>query len=147
MIFNIFPFEGVREARFGMGPGEVRKIFGAGYKSFKKSKEDAFPTDYYEQMGVFLYYDHSAKLEAVEFALPANPQFRGIPFLHKSYVELTDTFQAETLAFSVDDDGVTLPEVGVALWFPTLKSEQTLPPESVLVHKTGSIEGQELQRA
>ena len=86
MDFSISPLKGVGTIQFGMSPDEVRACVNQGFKSFKRAPQDSFPADYFQDIGTFCYYDSDGKLEAMEFASPAQPSIKGAKLLDLSLV-------------------------------------------------------------
>lgn len=80
MRFLISPFVGAGKIKFGMTPDQVR-LLGGVFDSFKRAEESVFPCDYFENLGVFAYYNASGVLEAIEFTEPAVPEFEEMDLL------------------------------------------------------------------
>ena len=75
MSFLIESFKGAGAIEFGMTPNQVRGCLGGGFKSFKRTPAAAIPCDYYDSLGIFVYYKLPGEVEAIEFASPACPEF------------------------------------------------------------------------
>lgn len=137
MNFSILPLEGVGEIKFGMSPDDVRKHIGNRFRSFKRSPLDSFPSDYFEHIGTFFYYDSNGRLEAIEFAPPAQPTIEGVNLLGLSFEA------AKKLLSNLDDqigeetDSVIAYQKGVSIWAPLAKDNPAAAVESVVAFRPG----------
>jgi hypothetical protein len=115
----------------------VRQFFGTDPKVFQRTPGDT-PADYWADQGVFAYYDRHDRLEAIEFAAPAQPKLDGN--------SLTDMSMEAALLFlksldpnvSVREDGTSLhsSQLGIGVWCPTADEGESMV-DSVLVAGDG----------
>jgi hypothetical protein len=93
--FEIVPPQGVRGIKFGSSIEKIRRQFGPGFQPFKRSLDNAVPSDYYPNLGLFAYYKKSGELEAVEFERPIHVMFDGMDLLKVSFNTVGLIFGAE----------------------------------------------------
>ncbi|WP_068953376.1 hypothetical protein [Pararhizobium polonicum] len=88
MMFEIHSHQGVGEIRFGMTRSEVHAALGVEFESFKRSSQDAHPSDHFIGLGCFVYYGDSGRVDAVEFLEPAEPTLNGVNLLSFGFTDL-----------------------------------------------------------
>lgn len=115
--WEIIPFEGLGNLRFGMKRLRVRDLLGDEYDSFRKGASSQL-TDAYNRLGLHLHYDAEDRLEFIE-AIPP----RCIPVYHG--VELMDDLatvfrRLAKLGYEprYDNEGYLFDELGFALYAP-----------------------------
>lgn len=133
MRLDIRPFLGVGAVRFGMFPSEVRRLFGKEFKSFNRSVDSTYPCDYFPSIGVFAYYKSSAELEAIECALPAQLFFDEINLLGIGFDAAKIFLQSKSTTLEMEVDGAIAHGLGISLYAPKAKENQSAPCESILV--------------
>jgi len=137
MEFQISPLKGVDGIDFGMAPSDVRRHFNSEPKSFKRTPEDSFPCDYFEAQGVFFYYDSDGRLEAVEFAFPAQPSVKDHKLLGLGLDEVTTALCGFDSEVKKEADGAIAYQLGVSIYAPLAKEDPRAPVESVLAFRQG----------
>lgn len=137
MIFLVKPREGVTGVKFGMLPDEVRRAIGEEWKSFKRTPTSEYPCDYFESLGVFVYYKASGETEAIEFATPAQVMHEGTDLLQLPFDQLTDLLQKQDGSLEVESDGITAYGLGVGAYAPSSADEPTAKVESIIVFEEG----------
>lgn len=137
MDFEIKPLKGAGTIGFGMSPPEVRSQIPAKSLPFKRSAAVEFPSDYFETEGVFAYYDEHGKLEAIEFAAPANPLLDGLALLRVPCDLVKSTLRAGDPSFEEDAAGAVSKVVGVGLYAPNADKDPTAPCEGIIVFRAG----------
>jgi hypothetical protein len=135
--FEIDPFEGMGDVKFGMTPQQVRRLLGNCFKSFKRTPQAAFPSDYYEAVGLFFNYDPTGVLEAIEFAAPANPTVRGIELIGRELIELMSELSRVDQHIETEVDGAIANGMGVSVWAPLAKDEVHARVDSALAFRKG----------
>jgi len=114
---------GAGKIKFGMTPDQVRLLLGEVFDSFKRTEEYVFPCDYFENLGVFAYYNASGVLEAIEFTEPAVPL---ITYLSDKDKDL-----------EVESDSLTSHVLGIGAYAPDADDNTSLPAESIIVFENG----------
>jgi hypothetical protein len=137
MDFRIAPFEGAGGIRFGMSQESARSQFSGHPRTFKRTLQDDVPCDYFEDEGVFLYYDRNSELEAIEFVLPARPYLGGFSPLGKNFEVAKRELATVTNQLREEVDGAVALDIGVSIYSPLAKENPTSPVESALVFKNG----------
>jgi len=137
MEFKIIPFIGAEDIRFGMSRRLARSFFSSNRQTFKKNLQDIVPCDYYEKEGVFLYYDQSQQLEAIEFMKPSRPHLAHCFLLEKPFIEAKQKLAQLTNELSEEADGAIAWDIGVSIYSPLAKEDPMAPVDSVLVFRKG----------
>lgn len=133
MVFQIKPFVGAGDIRFGMTPDEVRDLLGVGYESFKRTPAATLPLDYFLSLGVFVNYKDPGIVEAVEFIAPAAPIYKNRNLLTLTYVDLRKFLHENDSSLEIEPDGLTANKLGIGAWFPDAVDEPDKPAETVIV--------------
>lgn len=137
MSYEIQPFAGAGSLKFGMSCVNVREILEESFRSFKRSPLASYPCDYFENIGVFTYYDSFGNLEAIEFAAPAQPILNGVSLLNIGFDALIGLMQAKDTEFELEESGAIAPNLGLSFYAPHLKNSPSENCESILVFKAG----------
>jgi hypothetical protein len=143
MDFIINPLVGIHNGiKFGMNFMEIRKYMKGNFKSFIRGgniKElgDRFPCDFYQDIGVFFYYDLKGKLEAIEFAHEAKPVIDGQAIFDLPAREAVRFLAKLDPELLVESDGATSFRLSLGLWAPDLSDEESAPVESFLTGRPG----------
>jgi hypothetical protein len=120
-----------------MRPSQVRQVIGRPYKSFKRTPQSAHPCDFFQDEGIFVYYEADGKAEAVEFAQPAEPIFEGTNLLSIPFSELAALIQLRDRATEVETTELTSKAIGIGAYAPEAEESPEKPAESVIVFKKG----------
>src|SRR5579883_1921988 len=91
---EIEPYQGLAGIQFGMTPEEVRQVLGNTVRTFRKSPSDALETDYFDALGIQVFYKQPGVCDAIELAAPAKPTLKGKDLLGKPFSELCNWFQS-----------------------------------------------------
>ena len=137
MKFEVVPPQGVRGIKFGSSVEKIRKQFGPGFESFKRSRDDAIPCDYYPKLGLFAYYKEPGELEALEFARPAHVIFDGMDLLKVSFNTVRNHLRSRDTGLEDDEGGVTAYALGIGVWAPEKDEHPLKRCESVIVFPEG----------
>ena len=137
MTLEIKPYEGAGGILFGMTPEQVRSIIGNEVKTFKKASSTRSFTDAFIGKGIHVYYDEDNKCEAIEFAAPSNPTFKGYKLIEIPFIEVKETFIVMDDKLEVDETGFTSPKYGIGVYVPTLKDSMFEPIQGVIAFKAG----------
>ena len=130
---EIEPYRGLAGIQFGMTPDEVRHVLGETVRTFRKSPGDALETDYFDALGIQVFYKSPEICDAIELAAPAKPTFRGKDLLGKPFNELRDWFQSIDNDVAIDETGLTSHRFGIGLYAPFAATAPDEPVESVIV--------------
>ena len=136
MDFSIIPLKGVGNVEFGMSPDEVRRRVGSSFRSFKRSPQAAFPCDYFDQLGMFCYYDSEGELEAVEMSSPAGQRLT-VSIFSNDFGSAARSLAGFGEQIKRENDGVIAYEAGVSIYAPLAKDNPTASVESVLAFRAG----------
>jgi hypothetical protein len=139
---EIEPERGLAGIQFGMTPDEVRQVLGSTAQTFRKSPSDALETDYFDALGIQVFYKQPGICEAIELAAPAKPTFKGKDLLGKPFSELRDWFQLIDRDVAIDETGLTSHRFGVGLYAPFAATVPDEPIESVIVFEQGYYDSQ-----
>ena len=137
MRFLISPFVGAGKIKFGMTPDQVRLLLGEVFDSFKRTEENVFPCDYFENLGVFAYYNASGVLEAIEFTEPAVPEFEEMDLLKIHFKDLITYLSDKDKDLEVESDSLTSHVLGIGAYAPDADDNTSLPAESIIVFENG----------
>lgn len=137
MNFSIIPFEGVGTIKFGMTSDQVRAELGSDFKSFKRTPDSVLPCDYYEALGVFIYYKLPSVVEAIEFADPANPELEKTGLLGMSFNEVSNFLAAKDPSLEIQLDSLTSYNLGISVYAPNADEDPNLLIESILLFENG----------
>jgi len=137
MNYEIDPYVGVGQIKFGSPVDEVRGVVGEAFRSFLKSPRSVFPTDSFPALRMFCFYDAQGLLEAVEFAKPARPIICGFEFIGQPLSKAIATLGPLDSQLEIERDGLTAYGLGVALWAPLAKNDPHAPIEAVMAFRRG----------
>ncbi len=118
--WEITPFVGVGELRFGTPRPETRALIGQNFETIKISPLDINTTDVYKEAGLHLEYDQQDNLETVVvwfWAYPdyADPKYNNIHFFNKRLSVVLKQFAEIGYVPRFDDDGYFFDELGFVL--------------------------------
>lgn len=132
MDFDIKTYVGVGSITFGMSAEEVRKVLQVTVEAVNKGSS-GIPTDFFEALGIFVYYKQHEVCKAVEFAGPASPTFRSQHLLGQSYRAMEQWVKTLDPEVVLEDAGLTSYKFGFGLYAPSAKKEPDLPVKGVIV--------------
>src|SRR6201996_1411539 len=131
MNWVIHPFRGVGSIEFGMTPEDVRDRMGTDFKTFKRTPQVVFPSDYFPSDGAFFYYNPSGLLEAIELAVPARPTISGLDLFNLPFGQVVTKLSALDNRVEEEIDGAIAHNLGVSVYAPFAKRDRSAPVESV----------------
>lgn len=135
MKFNVKPLVGIDEVQFGMSLSEVRNIVKSSHKSFKRAPTSVHPCDYFELIGLFVYYDASSNVEALEFCEPAILEFEGMDLIASSFVQIVSVLNSKDVALEIEENSFTSYSLGIGGYAPDLDDDPNSICESVILFK------------
>lgn len=134
---EIEPNRGLAGIQFGMTPDEVRHVLGSTVQTFRKLPGDTLETDYFDALGMQVFYKQPGVCDAIELAAPAKPTFKGKDLLGKPFSELRNWFQSIDSEVAIDETGLTSYRFGVGLYAPFASTAPDEPVESVIIFEQG----------
>ena len=139
MRFEIRPNVGVGNILYGMTKVQVEKMLNLPHKTFRRGSESV-ESEYYISIGLLAYYDDHGRLEAVEFARPAEPFLGGLDLLALDLFEARALFRASSGPVRDSVDGSTSKALGLGVWAPNAKDDPRAALESVIAFGPGYYE-------
>ena len=137
MKFYITPLTGIDEITFGMSLNEVRDGFKSPCHSFKRTPAAAHPCDYYESLGLFVYYDASSNVEAIEFSEPAQLYFQGNNLMTTSFKDIINLLKSVDINLEKDSDSFMSYSLGIGGYSPEASEKSKRTCESIILFKDG----------
>ncbi|AWB66629.1 ABC transporter ATP-binding protein [Saccharobesus litoralis] len=137
MKFNVTPLIGIDEIQFGMSLNDARNAINSSYKSFKRTPNAAHPCDFYENIGLFVYYDSSSTVEALEFCEPAQLNFKGIDLITSSFEDIVKLLKSLDNVIELEGESFTSYSLGFGGYAPDLDEDPNSVCESVILFKDG----------
>lgn len=137
MNLEINPYVGVGPVRFGMTIQEVRDALAKRPETFRKSPNDAFPTDAFDDLGIHVSYRSPGVCDAVELALAADPTLMGRRLIERPFDELRDWLESLDDGIVVDDTGLTSFKLGLGLYAPSHQERASDSVEAIIVFERG----------
>ena len=121
MTYQVNPLRGISNIEFGMSVSQVRSLMSGEFKTFSRAPlmeqfKDDHPSDYYEDQGVFCYYDRAGRLEAMEFTEPAEPLVGGVNLLAMSFPQASAALARLDPDVVYEPDMVTSRRLSLSIW-------------------------------
>lgn len=120
---------------FGMQRTAVQLLFEEKPNSFFRN-DQATQTDYYTQVGVFVYYDETDACNAVEFTRPANVKWQEQQLLSLPLGKLLDYMRSQDDVLEEDESGFTSYKNGVGGYTEDIDNLEE-PAETIICFKQG----------
>lgn len=116
MEFTVEPYVSVGGINFGTSAEVVHSFLGHIYAHNMRCRDPRFPTEFYEQHDLFIYYKSPGIVEAFEFAKDAKVKLYGVnPFLlTPKELELLLRRRDETMV--TDADGFESKKLGIGFY-------------------------------
>ena len=137
MKLEVVPAVSVGSIRIGMSESEARTAVGHPFISFKRTPNSSRPCDFFKGFGIFIYYDSSDRVEAIELGSPAEPLIDGKNLLATPFAQVLETLRKRFPQLAPEPDGFTAKSLGVGVYAPHAAKAPELPPESVIVFRLG----------
>jgi hypothetical protein len=137
MDFQIYPFEVVNDIKFGMTAAQVRALMPARSEPFHRGAAVGHPSDHFQDLGAFAYYDDDGRLEALEFAEPARPIVRRVNLLDLPYADARAELAELGGQLQDDDSGVIARNIGLGLYAPDAVEDPEERAEAVIAFVKG----------
>jgi hypothetical protein len=113
--WEIIPYVGIGDIRFGMTRQEARVILGQNVTSFRKGPFAQSETDAYRELNVHLHYNSDDRVECVEGFGHCEVSYDDVLFLGSHVAEVVDQLVALGLQARYLDGFHVVDELGVAL--------------------------------
>lgn len=137
MIYNIKPYEGVGELKFGMTRSEIEKIIGEKPLQIKKTPFSKTKTDVFQNYGMHIYYNLMEQCEAIEFGTPATVTFNEEELLNQTYKMVEQKIKRIDSELAYDETGFISYKLGIGVFVPTLKKSKNEKVQGVIVFEKG----------
>ena len=135
MDYSIHPLKGVNQIEFGTHAEVVRKSIGGDFEQFRRWKE-IYPSDHFDEQGVFCYYDPDGHLEAFEFHEPARVFLSKVNLLSLHFSQAMALLTRLDQEFSRDLDGADFRNLSIGIYAPRAEDDEDVPVEGVLVGRS-----------
>jgi hypothetical protein len=132
MRFDVLPLRGVNQLRFGMSRSEANSCFMGDPHEFSRGN-DGIISSHFEYCGVFLYFDASHRLEAVELVEPAEVRLEGQELLRTNLESAISVLVEMDSGIKAEADGAYSRQLCIGLYAPFAKDDIRAPVEAVLV--------------
>jgi hypothetical protein len=134
--------KGVDSVAFGMTRSEVARVMGHAPLRGRRGQRDESDYDFFEQIGIFVYYDVADACRAIEFTQEAKVSYDGYElFAHPAHEVRT---WARTRDESLDGkDGFVSEALGLSMYAPSIDvpdlddDQRTEPAQSFLAFRPG----------
>lgn len=136
MNFEIISHQGAGPVRFGMDPPEIRKAINRPFETFKRSEEQVYPCDSFDD-DILAYYDSHGKAEAFEFFEPAPVTWNGQELFGMGFEQIVGQLRTLDPNIELDSSGFTSLALGIGAYAPDCEDEPSAPPESIIVFTKG----------
>jgi len=121
---DFLPYFGAGQIKLDSLKEEVRKVMGASFKEFKKTKFSKNTTDDFSFCHVF--YDEQDKVEAIEFFGDSGFLFKGKNLFLSQFSDLKTFLRDNAIGFEEDDSGLRSDDIGLSVYAPDKKRVETL---------------------
>ncbi|WP_433733334.1 hypothetical protein ACQP0C_13910 [Nocardia sp. CA-129566] len=114
-MYQVRPFEGVAEARFGEQRATLHARLGQ-HETFRKGGTQIGLTDHYVELGLILHHDHLERLYYLELTDP-DTVYEDVPLLELPYQQVRDELAAHGARYvEMEYGGWDFPDLGFHLW-------------------------------
>ena len=123
----IHPHKGVDRVEFGMTRAEVGRVLDGVPTRGRRNDFDVADYDFFESIGLFVYYDASDTCHAVEFTRDARVSYEGYELFGRPALEVRSWARAQDQDLD-DQDGFVSTGLGLSMYAPAI-DEMDLEPE------------------
>ncbi|WP_433680535.1 hypothetical protein [Nocardia sp. CA-119907] len=114
-MYEVRPFDGVAEARFGEERATLHARLGQ-HETFRKGSTQIGLTDHYVELGLILHHDHLERLHYLELTDP-DTVYEDVPLLELPYEQVRDELAAHgARCIEMEHGGCDFPDLGFHLW-------------------------------
>ena len=125
-MLEIKPYEFVGLIPFGINRNDLHSLIGQPSKSFMKMETSTQPTDKYNDLSLFIYYNDEEKVSAVESWPDCNIWFLGIDLFKQPHLTLLNFFKKYDENLKMETDGFTSLKAGISTWYEGEISDSVL---------------------
>jgi hypothetical protein len=122
--YPIEPYVGVGPIRLGMTVAEVRAAVRSVAHPVRKGAQSAWDTDYFKELGFFVYYKDPGICRAVEFGFATMPTWNRRPLLGRPFQEVHDLLKAADPSLHVKITGLTSLALGIGIYVGSLMTDK-----------------------
>jgi len=115
MVWEIHPFKGLGELRFGQERKQVRASLGSDFSVFQKD-EGENDSDSYDKLGLHLYYDDQDCLECIEAFEPMSPTIFGVSIVGGRMKEVVEKMKKLGHRPNKIDPGYEFDDLGLSFF-------------------------------
>ncbi len=138
MKFEIHSHVGAGPIHFGMPRDQVRSLISVPFSSRirasqMRTSESELPYDFFESLGVFVNYKPPGRVEALEFAAPAEAIFDGCNLLSLSFSAALALLKSHDDAITAKAAGCTSYKFGLGVYATFARDYPNDPVEAVIV--------------
>ena len=133
-MYEVIPYVGIGEIRFGMGPDEVSGLLGKDYRRI----DNRYTVGYMLCTGSLnLHFDGDDILVAIEGSVSAGLCYQGFALAGRPFNEVLTYLKGFDPRIKVHRDGATSYQLGIGLYVPTIKKSRKEPVQGVIVFRKG----------
>ena len=132
--YQIVPFEGVADLRFGLPRSTVQALLGGNFRTFREGADESVAVDSYDETGFHLVYDADDRLEFIEMFFPAMPMYDGVSLLEGDLEDVLTQLSNQGYRYRLGPEGYNFPDLGLVLYAP----DESI--EGVSVYRRGYYE-------
>lgn len=133
-MYEIEPYVGVDEIKFGMTWEEIYQIMGDEYTRIDNSYVPGFSI-YYPHLKIS--FDENGHCEAIEGNQLAGFYYKDIEIAGKSFKVIKKIFEKMDSTLDIDANGFRSYKLGIGVYVPTLKKSQKELVQGVIAFKKG----------
>jgi hypothetical protein len=137
MDFVIIPHKSFGNIPFGLHRNEIRELLKEPNIEFYRNQFSKTPTDFFENLGLFIAYDEDFLCEAIEIVKPANPILFTIELLNLPYASVEEQVAEWDDGLEIMYTGFTSYKFGIGAYAPNREDSPNEVSESVIVFKKG----------
>ena len=140
-MMKIYPHEGVDSVRFGMTRSEVAGVVGSEPRRARRNQYSASDYDFFEALGLFVYYGADEKCDGVELTRRARVSYDGYDLFAHPAAHARAWARARDQDL-VEKDGFCSAALGLSMYAPSIdiEEERAAPAQSFLAFRPGYYE-------
>ncbi len=120
--WEILPFQGLGELRFGMSKASVHAILGDNCTAVDKYRSPNL-REAYTDLGIHVDYDEHDQVEFIETTRRCNPTYNGVEFFALELQAVLEQLSDLGISYEEDVDGYDFTEQGFVLYVPVSSIE------------------------
>ena len=127
----------VGNIHFNESREQINSLFDVKPRIFVRTPNDTNSSDYYVELGIFVYYDENNKCDAVEMIAPAKVSYKNYSLFNKSYKEILSTISTFSSDIEEDNEGFISKSEGIGVYAPSKNEEENASPETIIFFREG----------